>query len=181
MPRDSRVPNFSVTDKHRQVVEIIQAAMECGGESAGSFEERQREAQVFVNEALWVAEDMEIQARVTDAPEIEVQGVLYRRLQQNSSSTLHGLHGTHVVEEKLYRQVGVRNGPTLKPIEIRCGAVTRSMLPDLGRVAGMLHGYMSSRETERVLREMDLLPPSRAFLDGHLRKMSDVGRDRRSS
>jgi uncharacterized protein (DUF1786 family) len=30
---------------------------------------------------------------------------------------------------------------------------------------------MSSREIERVLMEMDCGPPSRAFLDGHLRDM----------
>lgn len=171
MPRDDRIPDFTPTDNHFEIIERMRGLVEKQLGLESSFEERQRAMRTLAHELLWLEEDLEIQARVTAAEMIEVNGKIYRRLEQASSSTLHGLVGTHVVKEKLYRETGVRNGPTIKPIELRVGAVTRAMLPDLARIAGLLHGYMPSREIERVLGEMGFAPPSRAFLDGHLRDM----------
>lgn len=171
MPRDDRMPRFTPTSNHFAIVEQIRALVDTQLGPGASFEDRQRATRALAHELLWLDEEIEIQAQVTTAETIEVDGKTYRRLKQRSSSTLHGLVGTHVVEEKLYREVGIRNGPTIKPIELRVGAVTRAMLPDLARIAGLLHAYMPSREVERVLVEMGFAPPSRAFLDGHLRDM----------
>lgn len=171
MPRDARMPDFEPTNKHYEIVDGMRELVEQRLDVGATFEERQRAMRRLAHELLWLEEEAELQALVTTDKRIEIEGTEYVRLEQASSSTLHGLVGTHVVDEKLYREVGVRNGPTVKPIELRIGAVTRAMLPDLGRLAGLLHGHMSSREIERVLMEMDCGPPSRAFLDGHLRDM----------
>ncbi len=171
MPRDSRIPDFTPTDNHFAIVEKMRALVDERVGPGASFEERQRATRAVTHELVWLEEEEELDALVTTAKEVEIDGKVYRRLEQPSSSTVHGLVGTHVVDENLYREVGVRNGPTIKPIEFRVGAVTRAMLPDLARIAGLLHGYMPSREVERVLVEMGCAPPSRAFLDGHLRDM----------
>lgn len=171
MPRNDRIPSFTTTRNHLAIVEQIRALVDARIGSDASFEDRQQATRTLAHELLWLDEEVELQAQVTTAATIEVDGKTYRRLEQRSSSTLHGLVGTHVIEEKLYREVGVRNGPTIKPIELRIGAVTRTMLPDLARIAGRLHAHIPSREVERVLVEMGFAPPSRAFLDGHLRDM----------
>jgi hypothetical protein len=171
MPRTNRIPDFKATSNHFSIVAQIQALVDDRSGSEATFEDRQRASREVIREVLWLAEEMELQALVTTAEMIEVDGKKYRRLEQPSSSTMSGLMGAHLVEEKLYREVGVRNGPTVKPIELRVGAVTRTMLPDLARVAGLLHAHMPSRDVERVLVEMGFAPPSRAFLDGHLRDM----------
>ncbi len=171
MPRNDNIPDFTATDNHFSIVAQMRAMVDERVGTEASFEERQRSARALSHELLWLEEEIELRALVTTAQEIEVAGKTYRRLKQQSSLPLMGLVGTHIVEENLYREVGIRNGPTLKPIELRVGAVTRSMLPDLARIAGLLHGYISSREVARVLVEMGFAPPSRAFLDGHLRDM----------
>lgn len=171
MPRDDRMPSFTPTRNHFAIIEQMRALVDARIGPDASFEDRQRASRALAHELLWLDEELELQAQVTTAETIEVDGKTYRRLKQRSSSPMHGLVGTHVVEEKLYREVGVRNGPTIKPIELRIGAVTRTMLPDLARIAGLLHAYMPSREVEHVLVEMGFAPPSRAFLDGHLRDM----------
>jgi len=171
MPRGDRIPHFTTTGNHVAIVERMKVLIDERAGPGASFEERQRAARAVAHELVWLEEEVELRALVTTAETIEVDAKTYRRLEQSSSSTMHGLVGTHIVEEKLYREVGVRNGPTLKPIELRVGAVTKTMLPDLARIAGLLHGYMPSREIERVLVEMGCAPPSRAFLDGHLRDM----------
>jgi hypothetical protein len=84
----------------------------------------------LVREILWLAEELKLQRRVTDAKEVEVGGQLYRQMDQPSSARYHGCWGEHVVEEPLYRLVGQHNGPTIKPIELRMGIV-EGMLPDL--------------------------------------------------
>jgi hypothetical protein len=171
MPRNNNIPDFTPTNNHFSIVKQMRAMVDRQIDAEASFEQRQRSMRALAYELLWLEEEEELRALITTAEEIEIAGTTYRRLEQSSSSSLTGLVGTHIVEEKLYREIGIRNGPTIKPIELRVDAVTRTMLPDLARTAGLLHGYMSSRELERVLVEMGFAPPSRAFLDGHLRDM----------
>ncbi len=44
--------------------------------------------------------------------------------------------------------MGIRNGPTVKPLEHRIGMVARRMTPELARVVERLSAVMSSREVE---------------------------------
>lgn len=54
---------------------------------------------------------------------VEVAGASYRRLHQESAETCLGLRGPVRVNRGLYRQEGVRNGPTVVPMELRAGIV----------------------------------------------------------
>ncbi len=78
--------------------------------------------------------------------------------------------GSHEVEEPLYREVGVHDGPTIKPIELRAGIIEH-MTPDMARVVGELSADNSSRGVARTLRATGLVPPSRAFLAKHTTEM----------
>ncbi|MCC7074908.1 MAG: hypothetical protein IT383_26595 [Deltaproteobacteria bacterium] len=107
---------------------------------------------------------------MTDAEEVDVDGKKFRRLEQASSGTYFGRFGAHLVEEPLYREAGVRNGPTLKPVELRAGIVER-MLPDMARIVGALSADDNSRALDRTLRTVGCVPPGRAFLQDHVTRM----------
>jgi hypothetical protein len=130
-------------------------------------------ARAVVAQALWVHEDRRLRQMATTTPRIEVDGEPYRRLSQHSSVIVHGLHGSHEIEEPLYRRAGVHDGPTIKPLVKRLGLVDGCMLPDLASAAGALMGCMTSREVEAALVRLGLRSPSRAVVERHVGDMLD--------
>lgn len=137
-----------------------------------SYEERRDAAAALMSEALWHDEERDLQEAVSDGDEVDIEGKRYRRLEQASSATYAGRWGPHWIEEALYREVGVHNGPTIKPIELRIGMIARHMTPDLARIVGELSADGSSREVEKTLRTVGLVPPSRAFLEKRVKQMA---------
>ena len=80
-----------------------------------TFEQLQDAAAGLASDALWSRADKQLRDEVTTAEQVEVDGRRYRRLEQRSSASYRGRWGDHRIEEALYREVGVRNGPTIKP------------------------------------------------------------------
>lgn len=172
MPRDANLPQIDPQDKHVfQIAELLERAVDARVGPDATFEERQRVRVAVMADAMWLAEDGELQRLRTDVERVEVDGKIYRRLSQPSSATYHGLWGTHVVAEPLYRDVAIHGGPTIKPIELRVGVV-RHMLPDFARVVGRYLAFMTSRQVEAALREMGLRPPGRAFIEKRAGEMA---------
>ena len=136
-----------------------------------TFEQRRDAAVAVSNQALWLDEDQDLLSLVTDADEVCVEGTRYRRLEQPSSADYRGRWGAHHVEEPLYRLQGVRNGPTIKPVELRAGIVER-MTPDLARIVGQLSSEHTSRQLVSTLSAVGLVPPSRAPLEKQVKRMA---------
>ena len=156
-------PTRIVSDVARRIMlEIRREVREHLGPHA-TFEQRRDAAAALASDALWLDADEELRESITTAEEAEVEGRRYHRLEQASSATYHSRWGSHPIEEALYREVGVHNGPTIKPIELRVGIIEH-MTPDMARIVGELSADRSSRGIERTLRAIGLVPPSRAFL-----------------
>jgi hypothetical protein len=156
-------PTRIVSDVARRIMlEIHREVRERLGPDA-TFEQRRDAAAALASDALWLDADEELRETITTAEEVEVEGRRYHQLEQASSATYHSRWGNHHVEEPLYREVGVHNGPTIKPIELRVGIIEH-MTPDMARIVGELSADRSSRGVERTLRTTGLVPPSRAFL-----------------
>jgi hypothetical protein len=102
-----------------------------------TFEQRQAAACAVMSDTLWFRTDGELRDGLTTADEIEVEDRRYYRLEQASSATYHSPWGSHYVEEALYREAGVHNGPTIKPIELHIGIIEH-MTPDMARIVGEL-------------------------------------------
>ena len=113
-----------------ELVEVLRRAREQGVGANATFEQRRDADFEIMRDAVWESEDDELRGSITDAEEIDVGGKKFRRLEQASSATYFGRFGAHFIEEALYREVGVRNGPTLKPVELRAGIVEH-MTPDM--------------------------------------------------
>jgi hypothetical protein len=154
----------------RLMLEIRREVRERLG-SGATFEQRRDAAAALASDALWLDEDEDLHENLTTAEQVEVDGRTYQRLEQPSSATYYGRWGHHEIEEPLYREVGVHNGPTIKPIELRVGIIEH-MTPDMARIVGELSADKSSRGVERTLRATGLVPPSRAFLAKHTTEMS---------
>lgn len=165
MPRDKNVPQIDLQDK--RLLQLAKQLDVLVAERAGAdttFEERQRIRSEVMAEVMWKAEDDDLRSMRTEAEQVEVGGKIYRRLNQPSSASYHGLWGTHIIEEPLYRDSSVRAGPTIKPLELRAGIV-HGMLPDLARVLGRQLAHLTSREVETGLRDLGFRPPGRAFIE----------------
>lgn len=163
-------PTRLVGELARKIADLIDQAI---GEHLGldaTFEQRQDLATAISGDALWFRSDRDLHAAIATTGEVEVDGRRYHRLEQASSATYHGRWGSHHIEEPLYREVGVHNGPTIKPIELRVGIIEH-MTPDMARLIGELSADHSSRGLERTLRATGLVPPSRAFVAKHTTEM----------
>jgi hypothetical protein len=161
-----------VSDVARRVGAMIDAEIrETLGPNA-TFEQLQDAAAGLASDALWSRADTQLRDAVTTAAEIEVDGDRYRRLDQPSSAIYHGRWGAHHIEEALYRKIGVRNGPTIKPIELRVGIIEQ-MTPDMARIVGELGAEAGSRGVAKTLRVTGLVPPCRAFIAKRTTRMAD--------
>lgn len=152
-----------VGDLARKIADLTDQAIREHLGPDSTFEQRQDLAAAVTGDGLWFRSDRELHAAVTTALDVEVEGRRYHRLEQASSATYHGRWGSHHVEEALYREVGVHNGPTIKPIELRFGIIEH-MTPDMARLVGELSAEHSSRAVARTLRATGFVSPSRAFL-----------------
>jgi hypothetical protein len=152
-----------VSEAARRLAEIIdrEVADQLGPDA--TFEQEQDAAAAVASDALWLRADNRLRGFVATATEVAVDGCRYRRLDQPSSATYHSRWGDHPIEEGLYRKVGVRNGPTIKPIELRAGIV-KNMTPDMARIVGELGAEDGSRGVAKTLRVTGLVSPSRAFI-----------------
>ena len=137
-----------------------------------TYEQRRDAAMGVMGDVLWADETKDLDELVTDDDEVDIGGTRYRRLDQASSAVYFGRWGTHEVKEPLYREVGVHNGPTVKPIERRVGMVARRMTPDLARIVGELSADGNSRQVESTMRTTGLVPPSRSFLEKRVQQMA---------
>ncbi|WP_146157975.1 hypothetical protein [Enhygromyxa salina] len=136
--------------------------------SGDSWMEQSFAERSIAGELMWRCEQKRLEAARTTASRVTVDGEPYKRLSQESTCLYHGLWGAHVVDEPLYRREGVRNGPTIHPLDVVVGVVDGSLLPDLALAAGGLAATLTSREVEATLARLGFLPPSRTTLKNRL-------------
>jgi hypothetical protein len=96
------------------------------------------------------------------APRVEVGGVVYRRLNQDAKCTYCTLRGDVVVNRHLYREEGVRNGPTVVPMDLQAGIVDSRYTPAAAVGMARLAQAMPSREAEATCESLHVLPYSRS-------------------
>ncbi|HEX2702338.1 MAG TPA: hypothetical protein VHM72_02765 [Solirubrobacteraceae bacterium] len=95
--------------------------------------------------------------------EVLVDGVPYKR-HEEGTETYYSLSGPLVVARHTFRQMGVRNGPTVVPLELVAGIV-EGATPALGY--NVAHGYAEHdmRQHGEALVAAHRAPPPRATLE----------------
>ena len=95
--------------------------------------------------------------------EIEIEGSRYRRHEQGTAK-YHSLCGPVSVERWTYRLVGVRNGPTIVPLELRAGLIQRGT-PALAFAITQGYAKAPIRSVRHDLEAAHRAPPSRATME----------------
>jgi len=132
------------------------------------FWQRSKAIRSVMADVMWEDEQQRLDEAATNTQEVEVDGERYRHLAQPSSLLLQGFWGAHRVAEPLYRLIGVRNGPTIRPLLHKIGAVEGSLLPDFADEAGELLSELTDRELETTLARLSFRPPSRTTIRNRL-------------
>jgi len=131
----------------------------------GDFAERERVALELANEAVCaeLTEALEVFVDAHGDEDVLVDGVRYR-LHTWGRLDYHSVVGPLSVRRPIFRKVGVRNGPTVVPLELAAGLVERATPALAGRVA-MAKADGASRDLHRQLLASHRVPPSRATLE----------------
>lgn len=98
------------------------------------------------------------------APRVQALGKTWRRLSLVNEETYFALRGPVRLPRALYREEGVRNGPTICPMELRAGIVEGVLTPAAARGVAHVCQAMPSREADEVLTSLAVLPFSRSTL-----------------
>lgn len=159
------------TRSMKKLVAMIEGEVQRRLPATATFEQRNNMSAEVMKEALFTRSDDDLRKMVTDEEEVEGDEGKYGRLDPPSSATYFGRWGPHEIDERLYRKLGVRNGPTIKPIELRAGIIEH-MTPDMAHLVGELSAGQSSRELERTLWCTGHVPPGRAFLEKRVTTMA---------
>lgn len=155
-----------------QVAEMLRREVDARLGPDATYEQRRDAEAELMRKILWKREDDDLRESATDVDVIDIAGRRYKRLAQPSSATYHGRWGRHTIEESLYRELGVRNGPTIKPLEVRVGMIGRTLTPDFARIVGELSADGNSREVEKTLLVVGMRPPSRSVLEKRVKLMA---------
>ena len=131
---------------------------------SGSFERAEQSGIELCNEALRRTLEEELQRRADDlGEELLVDGKLCRR-HEPGTVTYHSLCGPLEVRRYTYREQGVRNGPTVVPLEIAAGLLHRAT-PALASAVGLGYADRTTRALAEDFQAAGRVPPSRSTLE----------------
>ena len=105
-----------------------------------------------------------LQGLDVDAAHVRVDGRVHARVGRYPA-TYRTQAGEVEVERSLYREVGVRNGPTVDAVSLRAGCVEKGWLPETAKAMAYLVGCGTSREAEGTARALHRLPYSRSSFE----------------
>jgi hypothetical protein len=159
MPREKLLSKPEMKEALAKIQQVVREVL-----PVGDFAEREQATLMLLDEAgRSVVEEELKDIALGFGNEVLVDGVPYKR-HLNGTVTYHSLSGPLEVARDTYRPVGVRNGPTVVPMELAAGIVEGST-PALGY--NVAHGYAQHdmRQHGDALLAAHRLPPPRATLE----------------
>ena len=99
-----------------------------------------------------------------DSPRIEINGKVFARIGY-APGRYFTMSGSVVIERAVYREMGVRNGPSVDAISLRIGTFGRGWLPKTAGAIAHFVQQLTSREAFESARQIGRLPYSRASFE----------------
>ena len=163
-PEKFEFPHHNVADAAEQ----LYATMADDLWAKASFEQKQQMIMNGLRGVGALIEERALRESTTTAERIEIEEVVYGRLGQSSNVRCFGMWGSYRIAESLYREVGVHNGRTIKPLQKAAGLITKTMTPLLARTLGEMQADHTSREAVKRLRRLGLGSGERAYAADHV-------------
>lgn len=157
--------------KSKRIQELAQGLRELLPE--GTFAERELSMLELVSAIQKELSRQELQELADDVPdEVKAKGKTYKR-HQTGIVQYHTLAGPVQIVRDTYRERGVRNGPTIVPLELIAGIAERAT-PALAK--NVVHGYArhDMRTHGEVLLEAHCSPPPRATLERMAKALAEA-------
>jgi hypothetical protein len=153
------IANPEITEAVAEARRLLQSVL-----PEADFAHREQFALMLTNEVVRSLLEEELQTVADEfGDRVAVQGIVYQK-HEPGTGKYHSLCGTLSVTRWTYRQVGLRNGPTIVPMELAAGIAERAT-PALAY--SVVHGYaqQDSRAYHESLEIAHRVPPSRATLE----------------
>ena len=152
-----------VQARARELEEYVES-VGSSGEERPSFQEVEREIRELSASVERAATAAALLAFEPDAEEVEYDGRRYRRMSAPTEATYWSMAGGLRVPRYLFREVGVRNGPTIVPLELAAGIVDGRLTPEAAQASAFLMQALPSREAEELAQRLGVLQQSRTTL-----------------
>jgi hypothetical protein len=155
------------------VAQALRRAVDAQVGAETSFEAREAAALAVTNEATrqFLQDELEAIAERYGS-QVEVDGRLYQR-HEPGTVRYYTLCGAIDLERWTYREIGVRNGPTIVPLDLEAGLVERAT-PALGSRVALGYAKAHMRSCEEDMQADHRCPPSRSTLE---RMAKAIGRE----
>jgi hypothetical protein len=146
------------------VAEAVRRAVDAQVGTEASFEAREAAALAVTNEATraFLRDELHSIAERHGA-QVEVEGRVYQR-HEPGTVRYYTLCGAIDLERWTYRAMGVRNGPTLVPLDVEAGLVEQAT-PALGYRVALGYAKAPMRSCEEDMQADHRCPPSRSTLE----------------
>ena len=156
--------NQQVAEPEADLARALRTAVDARVGADASFARREVVALELTNEAtrLFLLGDLTALA-ARDGEQVEVDGAIYMR-HEPGTVRYFTLVGACDIERWTYREIGVRNGPTLVPLELEAGLVER-MTPALGFRIALGYAKDHMRSCAEDMTADHRCPPSRSTLE----------------
>lgn len=155
-------------EAYQRAVAAVRVALEravtlaVGADAA--FAERERAVLAAANDACRVLLTAVLHATADAQPErVRIDGVEYRR-HEVGTVVYHSLCGPLEVRRATYREEGVRNGPTVVPLELVAGLI-EGATPALAYRVALGYAQGPGRQAEEQMHADHRQPPSRSTLE----------------
>lgn len=169
MPRI--VPHVIAPDNepaYRRAIEEVQQALgravALHGSAGASFGEQEAALLAAANAACRLALEAALQHAADALPaRVQIAGLVYQRHQEGTVA-YHSLCGSLHVRRATYRQPGVRNGPTVVPVDVATGVI-EGATPALAYRVALGYAQGPGRHAEEQMHADHRRPPSRSTLE----------------
>lgn len=168
-----------LADAFQQLLACVQTRRQTAqGTEAVDYTQAEQDVAKAASALERAAHQVLLQALEVDAPQIQVDGQLYRRVLR-SVGTYYTMAGPVKLERSLYRQADKRTGPTVDAISLRAGCVADGWLPQTAAAMAWECQRAPSRGAEAAAQTWQRLPYSRSAFERMLHQVGALYQQRR--
>jgi len=157
--------NPNVQEALSAAFELLRRAVDASIAAGASFADREAQTLRLGNELMRrsLQADLEDLVRSHGDGPLRIRGKVYAR-HLDGTVSYASLVGALPIRRATYREVGIRNGPTVVPLELAAGLMERAT-PALAHRVSLGHGDTNSRRLTRELEASLRDVPSRSTLE----------------